>query len=269
MDKPSNQPHQQPQQGNITHSEALTRYNAHLQVQATLEEELDAVNCVIIKTQKKQTYSLKNLSPNYIQYLSEMAGTTSEDILCPIKMFFQLDFSLKYFFENIVKNEEEFESFFEVNAEIQINNKLFEEAFNKVRNDVTLSDNIVYPYSVIYELIEREFELNKMKAQQHDILKQLEENNRKKEHAFVLMKLIEKNQIANIATKPSQVSASNGVNSEEQKENEKIHSHTNSQVQNNCNSNNNNNNRYKSNQPFNRMNKRNVNAISLQTSKKN
>lgn len=266
MDKPCN-PHQQSSQLYITPSEALTRYNTHVQAQTVLEEQLDTVNAIISKTQKKQNYALKNLSPNYIQYLSEMAGTISEDILCPIKMFFQLDFSLKYFFENIVKNEEEFESFFEINAEIQINNKLFEEAFNKVRNDVTLSENIVYPYSVIYELIEREFELKKMKMQLQDILKQLEENNRKKEHAFVLMKLIERNQkVKNVKTKNSEV---NNANNEKKENDDKsnvshTHTHTNSQVQNNCI------NKNKSNQlQFKKINQRNGNSISLQTSKKN
>ena len=259
MDKPSN-PHQQCQQVYITPSEALTRYNTHVQAQTSLEEQLDAVNAIITKTQKKQNYALKNLSPNYIQYLSEMAGTISEDILCPIKMFFQLDFSLKYFFENIVKNEEEFESFFEINAEIQINNNLFEETFNKVRNDVTLSENIVYPYTVIYELIEREFELKKMKTQQQEILKRLEENNRKKEHAFVLMKLIERNQKVNIKTKNSQVNINNATN-EKQENDDKSHY---SQTQNNCN------NKCKNNQQqFKKINHRNVNSISLQTSKKN
>lgn len=153
-------------------NELTFRYNNSIQRQTELEDTLDDVNKKHNKLLKKQKEMLKQITTEFITYLSELECLVKENVLLPLKCFFNIEYTMKYFFKHIIHNETEFKELFNIRSTMYYDNE--DHDLERMVNDAKLNQRIVYPYNVLYDLVENVFDIKKLRKYKEDVVAQIE-----------------------------------------------------------------------------------------------
>ena len=165
------------------------KYQQILIEQNNLEEQIEIILSKISKIKKKQNSTLQIINKEYLHYLSEIADTTPSNITEPIIEFFGLKIGKLPVVAKNIRNEEVFKYYFDNIAAIHKSNTKLEQKIKSVKLlSGKYSEMSLYPFNLLYELIERNFLLEKTTKEYEKLLEKLDVVEKEKRQVLLEMK---------------------------------------------------------------------------------
>ena len=126
--------------------------------QIEIEEKIDSISNKISKLEKKKQILLRNFNTHTLCSLQDITTSMNNKIIQPIYAFFGVELSGDVFLSNYLGNLNSFENQFDLSTKTNIDLKEIFEMIQKRKEEI---NNILFPFDVLYELIESVYYIDK------------------------------------------------------------------------------------------------------------
>lgn len=150
------------------------------------EERLEIISNKISKLEKKKKVLLNNFNEHTLCSLQDISNSMNHKIIQPIYAFFGVDFSGDVFLSNYISNLHSFENQFELSTKTNIDLKEIFEMIQKRKDEM---NNIIFPFDVLYELIESVYYIDKYIREREALLQEINNTSKEKENAIIRQNL--------------------------------------------------------------------------------
>ena len=146
--------------------------------QIEIEEKLDSISNKISKLEKKKQILLRNFNTHTLCSLQDITTSINNKIIQPIYAFFGVELSGDVFLSNYLGNLNSFENQFDLSTKTNIDLKEIFEMIQKRKEEI---NNILFPFDVLYELIESVYYIDKYIKEKGTLLQEMENISKEKE----------------------------------------------------------------------------------------
>ena len=146
--------------------------------QIEIEEKIDSISNKISKLEKKKQILLRNFNTHTLCSLQDITTSMNNKIIQPIYAFFGVELSGDVFLSNYLGNLNSFENQFDLSTKTNIDLKEIFELIQKRKEEI---NNILFPFDVLYELIESVYYIDKYIKEKGTLLQEIENISKEKE----------------------------------------------------------------------------------------
>ena len=146
--------------------------------QIEIEEKIDSISNKISKLEKKKQILLRNFNTHTLCSLQDITTSMNNKIIQPIYAFFGVELSGDVFLSNYLGNLNSFENQFDLSTKTNIDLKEIFEMIQKRKEEI---NNILFPFDVLYELIESVYYIDKYIKEKGTLLQEIENISKEKE----------------------------------------------------------------------------------------
>lgn len=153
-------------------------YEALIQKECQLEEQLENITLLISKKQKKQKQLILYFNDNTLSTLIEMGHTIDTIVLNQINLFFGVGLGGEILMSQIFRDENQFQRSFDNAVKFQRNNQALKKMINETKQN---KNYMKFPFNLLYELFELVFIISELIEKKNELLKEIELNMKEKD----------------------------------------------------------------------------------------